>query len=358
MSEPGRPQIGILLPTREMAISGRYSMDQLLDFARAAEDLGFDSLWAGDSLTARPRLDPLIVLACAAAVTHRIKLGSAALTAALRTPVVGANAVAALDHAAGGRLIVGVGSGFPMPESEREFEVAGVPFTNRAARLDEVVALWRRAWSSGAGDAGTAGGGGGGGGAGAAGDAGGAGAFSGRWYTVDGLDRLPPPHSPGGPPVWLAASDTPRVVRRVAEHYDGWLPFVPTADAYAAGWQRIREAAAAAGRAAGAITAGLYGTVLVDSDERRAASLLDSYVQAYYGYPLELVSAVQAYGYGTPQACADWLAGYLRAGARHVVIRIGSLEPVPELLGLLKATADALLPLAHQWPHDKSEGEL
>ncbi len=326
--EPGRPQIGVLLPTREMAISGRYSMDQLLDFAIAAEDLGFDSLWAGDSLTARPRLDPLIVLACAAAVTHRIKLGSAALTAALRGAVPGANAVAALDHAAGGRLIVGVGSGFPLPESEREFASAGVPFTSRAGRLDEVVALWRRAWS------------------------GDGGAFSGRWYAADGLDRLPPPRSPGGPPVWLAASDTPRVVRRVAEHYDGWLPFVPTAGAYAAGWQRIGEAAAEAGRAAEAITAGLYATIRVDADERRAAAELDSYVQAYYGYPLELVSAVQAYGYGSPAACADWLAGYLSGGARHVVIRIGSLEPVPELLGLLKATADALLPLARQWPRD------
>lgn len=306
----GRPQLGVLLPTREMAIGGRYSMEQLLDFARAAEDIGFDSLWAGDSLTARPRLNPLIVLACAAAVTRRITLGTAALTAALRNPVAGANAIAALDHAAVGRLIVGVGSGFPLPESEREFAAAGVPFAGRAARLDEVIAVWRSAWGGQAG--------------------------------------LPPPHSPGGPPVWLASSDTPRVLRRVAERYDGWLPFLPSAESYAAGWQRIGQEAASAGRQPSAITPGLYATVLVDPDERRAERTLESYVQGYYGYPLELVAAVQAYGYGSPAACADWLAGYIRAGARHVVVRIGSLEPVPRLIESLKVTAEALLPVVRQ----------
>ena len=314
--------VGVLLPTREMAIGGRYSMEQLMDFARAAEDLGFDSLWAGDSLTARPRLDPLIVLACAAAVTRRVTLGSAALAAALRNPVVGANAIAALDHAAGGRLIIGVGSGFPLPESEREFAAAGVPFAGRAARLDEVVDVWRSAW------------------------AGKADSHRGQLYQADGLDRLPPPHTHGGPPVWLASSDTPRVLRRVAERYDGWLPFLPSAQAYAAGWQRIEEEAARAGRPAEAITPGLYATVLVDSDEQRAAATLESYVQGYYGYPLELVAAVQAYGYGSPAACADWLAGYISGGARHVVVRIGSLDPVPRLIELLTVTAQALLPVA------------
>jgi alkanesulfonate monooxygenase SsuD/methylene tetrahydromethanopterin reductase-like flavin-dependent oxidoreductase (luciferase family) len=325
------PRVGVLLPTREMAIRGEYDLEPLLTFARAAEELGFDSLWAGDSLTARARLDPLIVLAAAAAVTGRITLGTAALTGALRGPVPGANAIAALDHAARGRLIVGLGSGFPIPESEQEFAAAGLPFTHRAARLDEVAALWRHAWSAGPGRAGP---------------------FAGRWYQAGGLDRLPPPHADGGPPLWLAASDTPRVLRRVAERYDGWLPFVPTADAYAAGWQQITDLAAAAGRAPGAITPGLYATIALDADEQRARQRLEAYAQAYYGYPLELVATVQAYGYGAPQRCADFLAGYLAAGARHVVLRLGSLDPLPRLTDQLAEVAQTLLPAARAWTPD------
>lgn len=51
-------RVGVLLPTREQAILGERGASSLLDFARRAEQLGFDSLWTGDSLTARPRLDP------------------------------------------------------------------------------------------------------------------------------------------------------------------------------------------------------------------------------------------------------------------------------------------------------------
>ncbi|MBO3747422.1 LLM class flavin-dependent oxidoreductase [Streptosporangiaceae bacterium NEAU-GS5] len=322
-------RLGVLLPTREMAIGGDYRFGPLLDFARAAEDLGFDSLWAGDSLTARARLDPLVVLSGVAAVTRRIGLGTAALTAALRGPVQGANAIAALDHAAGGRLTVGLGSGFPIPESEQEFAAAGVPTAGRAGRLDEIADLWRHAWRT-------------------PGEP-----FKGRRYEVDCLDRLPPPHAKGGPPLWLAASDTPRVIRRVAAHYDGWLPFVPTPEAYGTAWNEIGRLTAAAGREPTAVTPGLYATVVVDPDAARAEATLSAYVEAYYGYPLELVRAIQAYGHGGPDQCAAWLAGYLRAGARHIVLRIGTLD---DPIAQLQKIAETLLPAVHGWPDLPMEG--
>ncbi|HWH01664.1 MAG TPA: LLM class flavin-dependent oxidoreductase [Pilimelia sp.] len=320
MTEPAaRPRVGILLPTREMAMTGSYAMAPLLDFAQQVDQLGFDSLWTGDSLLARPRLDPLVVLAASAAVTRRVTLGTAALTAVLRHPLIGANLVTSLDHAAQGRLVLGIGSGFPIPETAEEFAAVGVPFAGRAARTDDTVRLWRRCWAS---------------------RHGGGTAHHGRYWRAEGLDRLPPPARPGGPPLWLAGSDTPRVVARVAADYDGWLPFLPTAEAYAAAWQRITEAAAQQGRPAGSITPGLYATVTVNPDRERARAELDDYVRGYYGRPLELMASFQAYGYGTAAQCADWLAGYVRAGARHLVLRIGSLDPAPQL----KEIAEVLLP--------------
>ena len=105
-------RIGALLPTREMAILDDFSIAPLLDFARRAESLGYDSLWTGDSLTARTRLDPFVVLSAVSSITSTISLGTGALTASLRHPLLGANMVSSLDHASGGgRLMLGLGAG-------------------------------------------------------------------------------------------------------------------------------------------------------------------------------------------------------------------------------------------------------
>lgn len=323
-----RPEIGVLLPTREMAMTGDYSTKPLLAFARQAEEYGFDSLWTGDSLLARPRLDPLIVLAAMAATTSSLTLGTAALTAALRPPLVGANMIAALDRICDGRLELGLGAGFPIPETEEEFAAAGVPFAGRAARLDDTVALWRQAWRSR--------------------DEPGAADFDGRLGQWKALDRLPPPARPGGPRLWLAGSDTPAVTARVARHYDGWLPFLPSAEAYAAAWHRIEDLAAEHGRRPDAITPGLYATVNINPDRSRARRELDTYVQGYYGRPLAAMETIQAYGYGSAEECARWLAGYLEAGARHIVLRIGSLHPGPQLKKIAQELLPALRPLVKE----------
>lgn len=305
---------GVLLPTRELAMTGDFSAEPVLDFARRAERLALSSVWVGDSLLARPRLEPLVVLAAVAAVTERVTIGTAALTGALRHPLIGAHQVASLDRTTGGRLVLGLGSGFPVPDTEMEFKAVGVPYRSRAARLDRTVRLWRDIWGSHAGADGPV-----------------EAELPGEPGRVAGLARLPTPAQAGGPPMWLAGSDTARVVERVAAHYDGWLPFLPTADAYARAWRRIQAEATACGRPAPAITPGLYATVTVDSDRDRARAELDRYVQQYYGRPLTTMAAIQAYGYGTPAQCGDWLAGYLRAGARQLVIRLGSLTPGRQL---------------------------
>lgn len=320
MSASASPSIGVLLPTREQAILGSYAASPLISFAQQAEQLGFQSLWAGDSLIARPRLDPIVVLAAAGAVTSRITLGTAALTPALRHPLIGANMIASLDHVTAGRLVLGLGSGFPIPETEEEFAAVGASFAGRAGRLDETITLWRRAWRSG--------------------EPGASSDHAGRYWTAEGLDRLPSPYQPGGPPLWLAGSDTPAVLRRVAAHYDGWLPFLPTADAYGAALRQIRAAEAAAGRTEGSVVAGMYATITVNSDRAAARAELEHYITHYYGRSLEQMSQIQAYGWGTAQDCAEWLAGYVRSGAQHIVLRIGSLEAEAQL----KEIADVILP--------------
>src|SRR5713226_8659755 len=103
------PRIGYLLPTREQVMEGRPEVAPLLALAERAEDLGFDSIWVGDSILARPRHDPLTLLAGVAGRVPRVELGTAVLLPALRNPVLLAHQVATIDQISEGRLFLGVG---------------------------------------------------------------------------------------------------------------------------------------------------------------------------------------------------------------------------------------------------------
>src|SRR5262245_11052366 len=102
--EESRPNIGVLLPTREAVISGRSDPSVLFQLAQRAEVLGFDSVWVGDSLTARPRIDALTTLAAVGARTKRVRLGTAIFLAALRHPILLAYQLGSLDWMTGGRI--------------------------------------------------------------------------------------------------------------------------------------------------------------------------------------------------------------------------------------------------------------
>ncbi|WP_330255443.1 LLM class flavin-dependent oxidoreductase [Nocardia sp. NBC_00565] len=305
-------QIGVLLPSRETWMTGAHDAAGLVRFARAAEAAGFDSVWIGDSPLARTRVDPLPLLAAVAATTSRVQLGTAAYTATLRHPLLGAHTAATVDQLSDGRLILGLGAGFPVPESRDEFTTLGAQFDERVGRLDETVAIWRQSWS-------------------------GATDFDGRYWKLDDLSRTLPAASPAGPPLWLASSDTPRVLDRVARHYDGWLPFLPDPDAYARAWTSIRE------KTTRPITPGLYATININPNPAAARAELDGYVRQYYRRSLAEMSMIQAYFGGSAEECAQWLGRYLDAGAAHLVLRIGSLD-ADRQLDLLAA---ALLP-THQ----------
>ncbi|MEV0400463.1 LLM class flavin-dependent oxidoreductase [Actinoallomurus sp. NPDC050550] len=318
-------KIGLLLPTREAAINGDRQVSRLIDFARRAEALGLDSVWAGDSLTARPRVEPLTLLSAVAAATTTLEVGTAALTGALRQPLLAAHAITTLDLVSEGRLTLGLGAGFPYPQTEAEFTAAGVPFTERLGRLLETVRLWRSLWSADRPDA-----------------------FEGRYWRFDGLTGLPAPARPGGPALWLAGAG-PRAVDRVGRIFDGWLPYLPEPEEYGRQRGEIDEVATAAGRDPAAVTPALYVTVLPQDDPVRARTDLESYVRAYYGMSLDDMARLQAFVAGTPEQCAERLAAYADAGARHFVIRIGSLDALPHLKSVARI-ADAVRQAAGREP--------
>jgi len=290
-------------------------------FARAAEDRGVGSLWAGDSLLARPLFDPFTVLATAAAVTTTPRLGTGVLLAPLRPPALTAQALASLDQLSAGRLIVGVGRGFDLPETRREFAAAGSDFEQRTRRMIETLELWRTLWSRH-----------------------GAASMATPYAYLDAETILPRPAQPAGPPIWMAGFG-PAAFRHVGRLADGWLPYPPSPDDYRTGWAQVQQAAQDVGRDPAAITPAVMATINIGPD-RASARELEAYVSAFYGHPLELVSQIQACSAGSPAKVLDFLRSYLDAGARAFVLRVASLD-VPE--GQLDALADAVLPAVEHW---------
>ena len=90
-------------------MSGDFDAQRLLCLADRAEQLGYDSVWVGDSIVARARHEPLSMLAAIAARTESVELGTAVLLPVLRHPVVLAHHAATVDQISEGRLILGVG---------------------------------------------------------------------------------------------------------------------------------------------------------------------------------------------------------------------------------------------------------
>jgi probable F420-dependent oxidoreductase len=231
-------RFGLRLPSYAWPDATYERVRQLGKYARRAEEAGFDSLWVIEHLLVSPALyavawhDPLAVLAHVAAVTERIRLGTAILVLPLRHPAIVAREVIALDFLSAGRFILGVGTGW----EEREFTAIGVPLKERGPRLDEGLDVIRRLLSE---ESVT---------------------HHGRFYSLDEVSMEPRPPRP--PEVWIAGGSlghapktpdkpymAPAVLDRIARA-DGWMSRSSGSDAtmVKSDWQIVREHLCSIGR--------------------------------------------------------------------------------------------------------------
>jgi len=168
-----------------------------------------------------PWLEPLTVLTAMAAVTERIVLTTGILIVPLRPAALLAKIVATIDHLSGGRLELGVGTGW-QPE---EFTAQGLDPEQRGQLLTDHIAACRVLWRDSPAS------------------------FESATVSFDGIWCEPRPATPGGPPVLFSGTLTPRNVRRIVELGDGWIPIMgATLDDITSGVQQLRAALSAAGR--------------------------------------------------------------------------------------------------------------
>ena len=184
MKSDSKPNFGVLLPTREAVISGRSDPSVLFRLAERAEVLGFHSVWVGDSLTARPRIDALTTLAAVGARTRRVRLGTAIFLAALRNPIMLAYQLASLDWITGGRIDLGVGYGRPKePAAEHEFKILGLDPSARMKMSEELIQVMRRLWFEK--------------------DV----SYAGKFTSFEHVTLEPKPVQPKGVPIWIASNN-------------------------------------------------------------------------------------------------------------------------------------------------------
>ncbi|HIM62458.1 MAG TPA: LLM class flavin-dependent oxidoreductase [Dehalococcoidia bacterium] len=312
----GNTSFGYLLPTREVVMApGDPDFASMIDLAETAEGHGFDSVWCGDSVLARPRLEALSTLAAIAGRTQRVKLGTAVFLPALRNPVILANEVANLDIISKGRVILGVGIASKTPSVEKEFTACGVSFRHRVSIFEECITLMRRLWTEPQVT------------------------FNGRHFQLDGISLGLRPVQQGGVPIWMAAS-AEKPQRRMLKIGDGWFPNSTSPKAFTEGWQQIEALAKESGDDAGRLHKALYTTLNINEDKAQADKEMKEFIEGYYGMPFETMSRTQSVFTGNVQDAVNWLKGFIDAGAQTLVIRFGG----PDQAGQLELCGKEVIP--------------
>ncbi|MEX2237503.1 MAG: LLM class F420-dependent oxidoreductase [Dehalococcoidia bacterium] len=203
------------------------AVDDMVRFARRAEELGYDTLWVTDHVVvpdiAIARFgenyhEPLTVLAFLAATVERIRLGTSALIAPYRGAVHQAKVLSTLDHLSNGRMTFAIGAGW----SEDETKVLGADFHRRGRMTREYIEVFRALWADKNAE------------------------FHGEFVNVEKVTFAPPPVQ-DPLPLW-GAGNSAAAMKRAAELCQGWHPTRPTLEFLGENTERFRELVMGAGR--------------------------------------------------------------------------------------------------------------
>ena len=205
-------RFGVPLPQFGPQAAGPDVASRIARVATAADRLGYDVLWTAEHLifpceirtpypygdrfpfpTTSPFLEVVSTLSYLAALTRRILLSSSVMVLPYRHPVLFAKELATLDVLSGGRVLVGVAAGW----LAEEFDMLGVPFRERGARMDEYLDVLRILWTE---ERAT---------------------FRGRFVQLDEAAFFPKPVQKAHPPIWIGGGRI--AFDRIVRAGNGWI---------------------------------------------------------------------------------------------------------------------------------------
>lgn len=333
-------RFGLALPHYGFSFpdAGRVTFERVAETAREAERLGFDSVWVSDHFylsiarygggeDLHDALEPITTLAGLAAVTSRIRLGTLVLSAPFRHPAVLAKSASTLDLFAGGRVDLGVGSGWYEPEFE-DFGYDFAPTAERFRVLEETLAVLRGLFGEGAAT------------------------FDGEFFHLNNARCLP--RSPQAPrlPVWLGAKGGPKALRLAARYADGWnAAWRWTPESYAEKAAAADRACEGEGRDPASLrrSVGLYS--LVGEDQR---DLVEGFKAMQRWMPHGALDGELLEDWmrdtltGTPERVLDLVGRYSRLGVEEIVISPSCLPFAAHDLSRLEVFAQEIIAPARQ----------
>jgi len=327
------PRYGLSLPNRGV-LFGATSVDELLAISEQADASGaFDSIWVGDSLFAKPRLESLVLLSAIAARTRRVRLGTCCLsTFPLRDPLFLAAQWATLDHVSSGRMILGacVGGSLPREKAEAEFAPFKVRLADRGPRLEEGIAILRRIWTMDRVS------------------------HEGRFYQFRELTLEPKPVQKPCPPIWIATNPKPeltkrhvmdRALERVGRLADGWMTDNTPVARFKERWVFIREVARKAGRPTESMESALHLMVNINDDRAAALDEAVKFLQTYYSPAMTREYIEGWLACGPPRIVLEKIRAYVDAGCTTPILRFASWDQKGQLARALAELMPAALEL-------------
>jgi probable F420-dependent oxidoreductase len=339
-------QFGVRLP-----VAGPLARpESIRDVALECEALGFDAVWVHDFIVWNEHLDSvhiscgsaealesakaqgqysplfyesLLTLAYVAGLTKRVRIGVAVLCLPFREPIVTAKQIATLDQLSDGRLILGVGVGAAKGTGNRDFEVLGVPRTEKYRRSEEYFDVMRTIWTDERPS------------------------YEGQFVTFEETELNPKPRQKPHPPIWVGGAG-PKAVDMAGRFGDGWLPGRVGVEDYARKAVEIREIGVNAGREMSSFVLGseIYACVARQRAEAVSASERTIRVLGESG-GFAQVEAQQAFAdhalIGSIDDVDDKVRGYVDAGVRHFEMKF-IYRDVGHLTEQLRLFAERILP--------------
>jgi len=263
--------------------------------------MGLHSFWVIDRIV-YDNLEPLTLLAAAAAVTERIRIGTSVLLAGLRHPTLLAKTVGTLDFLSAGRVTLGIGFG----SRENDFAAVGIPLEHRGSRAEEAIKLIKRLWT----EEGVT--------------------HQGTFFKVENLTIGPRPIQSPHPPIWMGGG-AEAVLKRAGRLADGYICGSSAIPQFPSIWQKISGYAVAAGRDPKKIAKAALTFMAIDDNKQKAVDACAAYLNRYYGKVR--VDVEKTFPVGSPQACAERIASFFSNGLDTLIV--GMTTPDLKQLDLL-----------------------
>ena len=316
-------KLGFTLGNRSV-LFGATTNQEMLELSEMADASGrFQSVWVGDSLLGKPRLEAIVLLAGLATRTRNVRLGPACMSSfTLRDPVQLAYQWASLDQLAAGRTVMVACTGIVQQQGGQvEAAVYNVTSKDRVERLSEWIEILKLLWTE---DDVT---------------------YAGKHYQFEHLTIEPKPAAKPRPPIWIANNArgdrdlVRRTHRRVVRHADGWQTALFNPDELAWRLADIRELAVEAGRDPASIETCLYHNINLNPDREAGLAESKRYLDIYYTADYTREAVEQFVALGTPEQAVEHLKRIEQLGFDEVALRITSWNQREQMERLIAEVA-------------------